>query len=121
MKPLTKQEVFDAVYRHVKRDGRLGQGIAKDGSVMCYYRGPEGQKCVAGALIPDKKYMKKLENKSVQRIMHKFPGVFPEMQIDAEYLLSRLQYEHDNSDSVESLLERLKLIAKEHKLTIPTI
>lgn len=48
---LTKQEVFDKVVAHLRKQGC--KSIDADG---CLYRGPDGTMCAAGCLIDDEDY-----------------------------------------------------------------
>lgn len=65
---LTKQEIFDRVAEHLLTqmeksgvvDETCGYGF------RCLYRGPNGLKCAAGALIPDELYDPCIEDVSIE-------------------------------------------------------
>lgn len=59
---MTRQETFNTVYRHAKKQGCKAQSA--DG-VACWYRGPNGTKCFAGCLLPDELYDEALEGNGV--------------------------------------------------------
>lgn len=48
----TLQEIFDTVSKHLLKQNERS-GFSDD---SCSYRGPNGLKCAAGVLIPDKEY-----------------------------------------------------------------
>lgn len=60
------QIVFDRVARHLltQRQRSYVKGIG-GGIGMCRYRGPNGLRCAAGILIPDKSYREGLEGQNV--------------------------------------------------------
>lgn len=63
LKTMKEQDVFDYVTRHLFRQGEK----CVDG-VSCKYRAKRGRRnleCAVGALIPDKYYDKKMENKVI--------------------------------------------------------
>lgn len=54
--PRTEQEIFDAVFKHLRAQGRL----SLDGE-SCQYRSADGAACAAGCLIPDSLYDEAME------------------------------------------------------------
>lgn len=55
---MTLQEIYSTVRQHLLTQNARS---AKNGN--CLYRGPNGTKCAAGALIPDEIYTPSIENK----------------------------------------------------------
>jgi hypothetical protein len=58
----TKQETFDTVVGHLRKQGRKAVGPYAKG---CRYRTSEGLKCAAGVLIPDDEYTRHMEGSPV--------------------------------------------------------
>lgn len=89
---MTKQEVFDAVARHLLTQRRR----SFDGKAGCAYRGPEGRKCAAGALLPDDQYDPRMEGHTVFTVTRgtrdKFAAIVGESNLG---LLGDLQSIHD--------------------------
>lgn len=56
----TKQETFDTVVSHLRRQGRCAMD-----RLTCVYRAENGDRCAAGCLIPDDLYSSNLEGLSV--------------------------------------------------------
>lgn len=88
----TKQEVFDAVVKHLLTQGQ--QSIDKNGW-NCLYRNDNGLKCAIGALIPDSMYKSSMENVPVAVLISngEIPELFDE-SIPAVFL-RQLQNIHD--------------------------
>ncbi len=109
---MTKQQIFDTVVNHFK--AQKVQAVYED---TCVYRAPDGKRCAAGILIPDKYYRETMEGHSFGRMG--VTGQLPKSLTRNTPLIEQLQTVHDRSD--EDLLTRnnyLKLeeIAQIHKL-----
>jgi hypothetical protein len=61
---LTKQEIFDRAVQQVKTQGQPS-AVMRLSTTRCLYRGPNGLKCAAGALIADEHYTTGLDVGSV--------------------------------------------------------
>jgi len=110
MPPITKQETFDIVFKHLKQ-----QGCKSLNGGRCLYRGPNGLKCAAGVLIPDDKYHEGLEWATID-----FGTRAGELLRDLGHnipLVRDLQLCHDGLN-VEDWGLRLEEIAKKHGLII---
>lgn len=59
---MTKQELYSKVRRHLLKQKK--QSIDWQ-STRCAYRGSDGLKCAIGCLIPERRYKKTFEGKSV--------------------------------------------------------
>lgn len=82
----TKQETFDAVVTHLRKQGR--KALSAHGK--CAYRGSDGTKCAAGCLIPDGEYEPTIEGASVTGLCDLFVRLGHDVT-----LLYRLQMAHD--------------------------
>lgn len=82
-----RQAIFDTVARHL-----AAQGFRAITNSRCDYRGPRGERCAAGVLIPDDEYSSAME-----------ANVFRRLDIAAfaphADLIDRLQLLHDTDDS----------------------
>lgn len=61
---MTKQETFDTVVNHLRKQGVKAVANVV-GNAVCRYRAPGGLKCAAGCLIPDDRYNPALEGEGV--------------------------------------------------------
>lgn len=113
----TKQETFDAVVTHLRQQNAR----AMDKYEGCAYRGDNGTKCAAGCLIPDDKYSKELEGRSMysnvcgEEKITDAGRLIVELGHDID-LVYELQLMHDGHDP-ENWENEFKLIAKKHGLT----
>lgn len=108
----TEQEVFTQVKNHLISQG--GKSIVKDyphqNSLTCMYRGSEGRKCAAGALIADDEYKPEMERKSWEAMIRDF-----NYSRNCVFLIAELQAIHDNIEpclwevELKKLAESLKL------------
>ena len=79
--PDTLQEVFNKVSLHLLTQGQMSLNDS-----MCMYRGENGMKCAAGALIPDDEYNPEMEKKlwdilvSLHFVENKFTQEIKELQ-----------------------------------------
>lgn len=86
---MTKQELVDFVAVHLFTQGR--QSISRG---TCKYRGPNGLKCAAGAVLPDELYKKNLENNGWSSLTYRPRKPLPDIHM---VLISDLQRVHDNA------------------------
>jgi hypothetical protein len=112
-KPMTQQEVFDAVCVRLRdRTGRARNNMS------CAYLGLNGAKCAIGIFIPDSKYNSLIEGSGVNVNMIEFyiPAL-KGLRID---FLQTLQYCHDGASywsGPNYLAEwKLKEVAEEYDL-----
>jgi hypothetical protein len=115
---MNMQEAFDTAARQIIKQG--GQCIGGE-SDACQYRGPNGTKCAAGAVMPDEFYRPEMEGKPIDDLVDECGFVLPDwMQEDVMMLLlSRLQVTHDISLAENNWhLWQLKMqeIARDFKL-----
>lgn len=61
----TAQQVYDAVAKALLKQGKP----SVDEQNHCQYRGPNGLKCAAGHLIPDRLYNPTIENKQISVLL----------------------------------------------------
>jgi hypothetical protein len=113
---MNNQEAFDAVATHLLKQGKKSLlSHEKFPGGMCAYRSSDGNKCAAGALIPDTLYDEGMEEKDILYCM----GVYPELDallagVDPR-LLKSLQWIHDNCE-VEEWKNQLGTLAFEFGL-----
>lgn len=110
--PNTLQEIFDIVAKHL-----LTQGKKSVSRGFCSYRGNDGTKCAAGALIPDNQYDCKFEQLSWDELVRK-----EWVEDKFTYQIQMLQRIHDDADNdptkcLESWKDDLRSFAKSHHLT----
>jgi len=99
---MTKQEAFDKVLTHLRKQGKQ----AKDDKGDCMYRAPDGSMCAAGCLIPDDVYKADMEGELVDAL-----GLFePEL----EGLVADMQEIHD--DYWDEFEYEMCALAKDHGL-----
>jgi len=98
--PTTNQEAYDLVKAHLTRPGAR-QAVKKrpeHDAPMCMYRTDDGNRCAAGAMIPDEQYKGSIEGISIEalvRDMHKV-ALHPGVSLS---LIQRLQGVHDRSEN----------------------
>lgn len=110
--PNTLQEVFNIVSKHL-----LDQGQKSIEFGMCQYRGSNGMKCAAGALIPDNEYNSSFETNLWGDLVEK--GIVENKFVDE---IDKLQVIHDFGPSdpeecVSTWKRKLIKFAEEHNLT----
>ena len=115
MKPVsewTKQEVFDFVVAHLRKQGTKAIRTTDFGSVTCAYRGRSATKCAAGCLIPDELYDVSFEGKLVTSLPELVKFFGPNLDI-----VKDLQSIHDvmGSFAWEAAFRRL---AGRYELTV---
>ena len=118
---MTPQEIFDAVATHLLKQGRA----AMDEQGRCVYRGPNGTRCAAGAVIPDELYDPAMENSPIDDVLAMYPrlAVAVGTDVDTVSLLIELQEVHDNLANCRSpefndgaLRDHLKIVALDNGL-----
>ena len=64
---MTKQETFDLIVNHLRKQGRPSKGPFSKNSTSdwCLLRGPDGLSCAVGCLIPDELYSAQFEGPSL--------------------------------------------------------
>lgn len=118
---MNKQEIFNTVVTHLAKQGwqrSTGEGPFKE---TCVYRGPNGRKCAAGALIKDAFYTPDLETNEVygsdvtDALMKS--GV-PEGEIP---FVQRCQWVHDSGRNPGLMQSEFKALATVHRLEFPDV
>lgn len=113
---MTPQEIFDTVATHLLTQNRMSHN-----GITCLYRGPNGTKCAAGVLIPEKDYSISMEMREIAAIARRFP--LPAFIRQNLSLISALQRIHDNAWTNDDgtfrrdvLIERLRGMASHFNL-----
>lgn len=101
----TAQQVFDQVAVHMLTQKQQSLSYS-NGVERCVYRGRNGLKCAAGALIADEEYRPCMENKGWDELV--FYGTVP---ADHQFLIARLQEIHDTATWPKSWYEELSNLA----------
>lgn len=124
---LTRQELFDKVWRGLKAQGfEQSTNAALCGYGGCAYRGSDGRRCSAGHAIDDEHYSPAFEGEGISRDENGSncvgavgalvaSGVNP---IDF-VLISDLQYAHDETLSPAEMESAVREVASFYGLTIP--
>lgn len=115
MKKPTRQQTFDAVARHLFKQGRMSMDL-KSGDVVgsCRYRSKDGCRCAIGAVIPDDRYDPRMEGLMADALLKNFPEVCDALPLDGRFLVD-LQQTHDEdsnwltTDTMQRALERTAL------------
>lgn len=106
------QNTFNIVAAHLLKQKK--QSIKEDG-IICLYRGPNGLKCAAGALIPDELYNPKMEMSECT--VPVVADVLTQCGHDPSFV-SGLQWLHDQSFP-EEWEDELKSFAGRYNLELP--
>lgn len=88
---MNRQEMFDKVWDHFVTKGKPLSVSAKG---SCFYRGPKGERCAFGVLIPDRLYdpnMDAFGGVRASSLLRWYPDV-------AEYLDAEVSYEEATGD-----------------------
>ena len=107
---MTAQQIFDKVVAHLRAQGCKSMNARRS---SCVYRGPEGRKCAAGALIADEHYTPNLDASPANTVGTRDVDaalVKSGVPDDALYLVRDLQVVHD-AYPVEYWEERFRQIA----------
>ncbi len=102
----SKQEVFNDVVNHARKQGCKSKGI------ICAYRGNNGTKCFIGIFIPDNLYSCVMEGDNVFELESYYPEIFEIFEKDVDMgFLNDIQGIHDMAsvDEWESHFEVLAL------------
>lgn len=105
---LIVDNIADAKVEITKYFSRPGAKLARSTEInggKCMYRTSDGHKCAVGCLIPDEEYAPHMEGATACHLLanDQYTGSFIEW-------LDGVQIDHDNSNSVEEFLEKLKAI-----------
>ena len=102
----TPQEVFNQVAKHMLAQGK--RSAKPDDQNACLYRGPNGLKCAAGALIGDDEYVEDMDNNDAGTSWH---GLVNRGQVPGEHfeLIQELQQIHDDQ-SIDPALDWRRLL-----------
>lgn len=113
---MTKQEIYDKVCAHLAQQKMKSKVLGLDGP-MCAYRGYQGARCAAGVLIRDENYTKSIEGLLVRDEV--VTDALMASGVDGEdiYLVSRLQYAHDQNSNAYALRAALTLVAEQLDIT----
>lgn len=106
----TKQQIFDQVATHLLTQNKKSSKTARNGTLICLYRGPDGTKCAAGCLISDEEYDTEFEEKTWFNLVN-YHGV-PRNNMT---IIKSLQDIHDNKDP-SNWKEELKKLAESRQL-----
>ena len=114
----TKQETFDTVVAHLRKQGAKATLPPSDDhddceELECAYRSIDGKRCAVGCLIPDERYQPKYEGMSADH--SDVTEILLELGHDVR-LCSDLQSVHDSYD-VDEWEENFRLKANMHALT----
>lgn len=113
------QKLFDQVLTAM-REQRVRS--TSSGTEMCLYRGPRGNKCALGHLIPDKAYDKEMECNTLNGLMTK-SHFLDGLSDDRQDLLGDLQDKHDEwmptrkGLSMKPFEAEMAVLAQERSLT----
>lgn len=105
---MNKQEIFDIVSVHL-----ILPNAKSENDSVCLYRGPNGLKCAAGALLPDEYYRTDMEERALLDVVRKFN--VPEYWRTEWPFLEELQALHDEF-TVEEWPDVLRSTARTYDL-----
>lgn len=113
-----KQELFDKVVTHLRKQGVKAIGPSNK---QCYYR-IEGLKCAVGCLIEDDEYSPTMEDVNFRAMMSggssaTVPQSLRGRLIDHIDMISHLQCIHDNTE-VSTWENQFKALAADYNLTL---
>ena len=112
------QEIFDTVAKHLFKQGHQAITTLWSGYSDCAYRTPNGDKCAAGAILPDEYYQSFMEGYSISHLVQ-MNFKLPEWIIENLRLISDLQTIHDQADNwkfTQTMIIELKKVAKKFEL-----
>lgn len=124
----TAQEIFDAVIRHLRKQGRRANDYSPIYSrYVCRYRGDNGTKCAVGCLIDDEHYNPACEGVSVgggnapaRVALHEALRASGVDAVEHASLLSSLQNFHDVGWSGSEITDnQVSVLASYHGLVGP--
>ena len=126
---MTRQEIFIKAWNH----GKTMKEMAKsEGHSTCFYRAPNGEKCLVGAFIPDEKYRSGMELAIIDLISHPvYRPILDEIGLTTQSpyhdcsikdeeadFLEELQRCHDQARSLEAMFYNLRDIEAKYELTV---
>lgn len=113
---LTKQEMFNRAYR-----GLYGQSWKRcvDEGGSCVYNGPNGTHCAWGHVDPS--ITKRQEYRDITTLRRARTGLARTLDDDQFDFARELQSTHDESAEGPDMRQSLRMLAREHKLKIPTV
>lgn len=123
IKTLTLQEAFDKVLAHSRAMPHQSSEPDPNGPEYvpnCLYRAPDGNKCFAGALIPDELYKPEFEKVGIRGLMERYPEIAKLLigesgEVSSEgYFYRLMQSIHD--DHFDKREEELASLAKKFNL-----
>lgn len=112
-KTQTKQETFDLIAAHLLAQN--AKSAPHPESLSCFYRGPEGRKCAAGAAILDEHYDPTFENQTISSKAVREALIKSGVALESMPLVGQLQTMHD-AHPVKDWRYLLLRIAKKHNL-----
>lgn len=89
---MNAQQIFDKVATHLIKQGKRA-AIKDEYGKVCMYRAPDGCKCAAGCLIPDRLYRAGMERRGVIDLSESFE--LPKFFSQHLGLIANLQAVHD--------------------------
>jgi hypothetical protein len=114
----SKQSLFDFISNHLLRQGKKSRD-----DISCLYRGPGGQKCAVGCVIPDELYSVAMERNSTVPLIvlsasngYKLPWYI----IRYRNFLEEFQAIHDGKKNFE-WKELLIELGQRHKLDVSRV
>lgn len=125
-KKLTRQEIFDIVWKHFITD-KNPFSVNQDTN-SCRYRGPNDTKCAIGVLIPDNVYTDRIEGEVISSDVLLDIKPFASWLIKTFHaedmrFLKALQEAHDAhsfNSGYDGLHRQLTIIATKYNLIIPS-
>lgn len=124
---MTKQQMFDIVWAHFVTN-KNPLSIAVDPVTeesACRYRGPNGEKCAVGVLLPDELYRPEMDGPAmaVGNLLKWYGDALPPWMHAEQEFLAALQAAHDEvfdfggSSDIEVALRD---VAQHYGLTVPS-
>ena len=104
---LTKQQIFDRVVAHARKQKQKSESRGS-----CLYRGPNGTKCFAGIFIPDSQYAEQIEGTTFVCLLY---GTVPEIDPSDFRFVEKLQEIHDRYE-VEEWESKFEYMAEDECL-----
>lgn len=122
---MDRQTMFDRVYRHFVIDRASPSVVFTCGTVQCRYRGPNGERCALGLLIPDDAYEPTMEGTLALGLLDNKLCARLGIDIDDVDFVDELQGAHDHSVDAgagfhDDLESKLRHIAARYDLTVPS-
>lgn len=127
MTTYTQQEIFDKVWEYAKTMERPSNIVVEG---LCMYRGPGGNKCFVGILIPDEVYSPDMEGLPARDLIFAFREVMESIGLSNDHVLflTDLQEVHDDASAMfpiggdsfrKELLRGLKEVLVKYNLKRP--